>query len=463
MSDDQKGTFAQRSKVNDQRSTLEQQSSKLHRRKLIFLLALLVAGLILSFFFIRNLIDFPVYYAAGRSLVSGRVDLYSPDFALGQVMDYRYPPFFLLALAPLWLLPYHTASYVWTLFEFIGIVGCIVIIRRTFQASRAMWIAVAFAAAQYFAMALHYGNAQLIVVFLVFASLYLLLRRRDIISALLLALAITIKLTPILLLPYFAVKKRWKIVWGVLVFLILFNIAPSAYFGFRENNQLLETWYNHVVASQQFHEENGPINLSLKGELTRYLSDVDYSARIDGDVNYPAVNVASLSRDRVVDAWAALAGLLFIGVLLVIWRRTPNEAGSFRASGHQAVSHDDLTRLELSIMICLMLFVSPLTSKIYFTAALWPLACMAEVASQGTDRQRKLSRYGLMIVAAANCVLPLLPGRSIQRLLAVLGADFYLNCLMIVCLLYSLISRDRLFQTQSGESQTPARSEARTP
>src|ERR1041384_2014399 len=420
MSDDQKGTFAQRSKVNDQRSTLEQQSSKLHRRKLIFLLALLVAGLILSFFFIRNLIDFPVYYAAGRSLVSGRVDLYSPDFALGQVMDYRYPPFFLLALAPLWLLPYHTASYVWTLFEFI-------------------------------------------VVFLVFASLYLLLRRRDIISALLLALAITIKLTPILLLPYFAVKKRWKIVWGVLVFLILFNIAPSAYFGFRENNQLLETWYNHVVASQQFHEENGPINLSLKGELTRYLSDVDYSARIDGDVNYPAVNVASLSRDRVVDAWAALAGLLFIGVLLVIWRRTPNEAGSFRASGHQAVSHDDLTRLELSIMICLMLFVSPLTSKIYFTAALWPLACMAEVASQGTDRQRKLSRYGLMIVAAANCVLPLLPGRSIQRLLAVLGADFYLNCLIIVCLLYSLISRDRLFQTQSGESQTPARSEARTP
>ena len=55
------------------------------RRLLVLTLALILAlaGLV----FIRNLIDFPVYYAAGRSLIAGRSDLYAPDFARGAVMD----------------------------------------------------------------------------------------------------------------------------------------------------------------------------------------------------------------------------------------------------------------------------------------------------------------------------------------------------------------------------------------
>jgi hypothetical protein len=49
--------------------------------------------------------DFAVYYAAASSLFAGRTDLYSADFALGPVMDYRYPPIFILIIAPIALLP----------------------------------------------------------------------------------------------------------------------------------------------------------------------------------------------------------------------------------------------------------------------------------------------------------------------------------------------------------------------
>lgn len=438
------------------------QHSKLtHRAKLVFV-SLVAIVVVLSFFLAHNFIDFPVYYAAGRSLLSGRTDLYSPDFALGRVMDYRYPPFFLLALFPLWHLPYHIAAYVWSLLQAIEIVGCAVIVGRIFHASRSMWLAVAFAASPYFVMALHYGNAQLLVVFLMFASFYYVLRRRDIAAAVLMALAITIKLTPILLLPYFAVKKRWTMLAAVVVFLTAINIAPSAYFGFRENNQLLKTWYEHVVVSQEFHEENGPINLSLKGELRRYLSSVDYSQRIDGDVNYPAMNCASVSRDRVVTGWAISATVIFIGVLLLMWRFDKPLIGVQDGEAHDA-NRDELMPLELSVMICLILFIGPLTSKIYFTALLWPLACLAELATDRSDRDGRLGRYALLFLAAANCVLPLLPGRSIQRLLLVLGADFYLNCLLMMCLLYLLIARRRLHRIQSGESQTPALPAAKTP
>src|SRR5437762_1680300 len=87
--------------------------------RILLMSAAVAIVLLLGLIFIRRLIDFPVYYAAGRSLLSGRTDLYAEDFAQGLVMDYRYPPFFLLALIPLWSLPYSVAAYTWYLLSII--------------------------------------------------------------------------------------------------------------------------------------------------------------------------------------------------------------------------------------------------------------------------------------------------------------------------------------------------------
>src|SRR6266446_1346421 len=115
--------------------------------RILLIVACSIAVGLLGLLFIRNLIDFPVYYAAGQSLISGRADLYSPDFALGRVMDYRYPPFFLVALSPLWFLPYTIAAYVWYLLSVLEIIGCVLIVARVFpslRGSRILWLVVAF-------------------------------------------------------------------------------------------------------------------------------------------------------------------------------------------------------------------------------------------------------------------------------------------------------------------------------
>ncbi|MEK6323973.1 MAG: glycosyltransferase family 87 protein [Acidobacteriota bacterium] len=437
--------------------------------RILLVLACSVAIGLLGLLFIRNLIDFPVYYAAGQSLISGRTDLYAPDFALGRVMDYRYPPFFLIPLTPIWLLPYSLAAYIWYVLSVLEIIGCVLIVSRTFPAlreSKKMSLVVALAVVQYFVMALHYGNAHLLATFLMFASLYYVLHQKDLAAAGLMALAITIKLTPILLLPYFAVKRRWKLLAAVCVFLIAFNVAPSLYFGVRGNSELLRSWYQHVVASQEFHEDNGPINLSLKGQLRRYLSTVDYSQRVDGDIQYPSVNVASFSREQVVRAWAVLAVGLFAGVLLLIkWkqRNRPNSDAAVRRYDPSRTEDAAGLSHELALMICLTLLAAPLTSKIYFIELLWPVACLALFAVDGTMRQGTLAMRVLVVVAFVNSVLPLLPGRSVQRLLLVLGVDFYVNCLLMVGLIYVLESQRRAFQTQSGGPQMRDRSGAKTP
>src|SRR5260370_34892271 len=114
-----------------------------------------------------------------------------------------------------------------------------------------------------------------------------------------------------------------------------------------------------------------------------------------------------------------------------------------------------------------MLLVGPVTSKIYFVALLWPVGCLASFAAYQASLGGRLATYVLLSLAAANSVLPLLPGRSIQRLLIVLGADFYVNCLLMIALLYVLISHRlaprRGAHKPSGESQTPNLSTTRTP
>jgi alpha-1,2-mannosyltransferase len=423
-------------------------------------IGLTVLIVLAGFAFTRNLIDFPVYYAAGQSLRGGRADLYAADFALGRVMDYRYPPFFLLAFWPLWLLPYKVAAYLWYLFGAAEIAGSLFFIRRATAISdnqKRLWLVVFFAVASYFVTVLHYGNAHLLAIFLLFAACYFASERKSVFAGLAMALAITIKLTPALILPYFALKKQWRLLASVAVFLAVINLAPAAYFGFARNNELLKTWFEHVVVSQEFHEANGPINLSLKGQLRRTFSAVDYAQRVDGDVQYPAVNLTALPPSQIDFVWIAISVLACLAAfgLLVFVSRTAGAEGERKIFG-------ETFALEIGLLICLMLFVGPLTSKIYFIALLWPVGALAAFAFNQATRQAKRVRGLLIFVAIVNSVLPLLPGRSLQRWLLVLGVDFYVNLLLLLALGYVLLVIRRSVPRRSAASQSSSPSAART-
>ena len=426
----------------------------------MLLVVLAVLIVIAGFAFIRHLIDFPVYYAAGQSLRSGRTDLYAPDFALGRVMDYRYPPFFLLAFWPVWLLPYKVAAYLWYLLGIAEIAGMVFSIRRARRIAKEknrLWVVVGFAVTPYFIAILHYGNAHLLAIFLMFAACALAFNQKQVLAGLAMASAIAIKLTPALLLPYFAIKRQWRLLASVVTLLAFIYVAPATYFGFAKNNELLKQWFEHVVVSQEFHEANGPINLSLKGQLRRTFSTVDYSQRVDGDVQYPAVNLASVPQSQIDLVWIAvsvLAGLAVFGLLVYISR--------IRRAGDGGRVFGETFALEIGLLICLMLFVGPLTSKIYFIALLWPVTALATFAFDHVTPQAKRVRALLIFIAAINSVLPLLPGRWLQRWLLVLGVDFYVNLLLLLALGYVLFAVYRHAGSRSGEPQSSSPLTART-
>jgi alpha-1,2-mannosyltransferase len=406
-------------------------------RRILFIAAAIVLVAAMGVVFVRNLTDFAVYYAAGRSLLLGRIDLYAPDFARGVVMDYRYLPFFILAFAPLSIAPYPVAAWAWHLLNTAAIAIAVTSISSMFSAlsyRRAkVWAVAFFIVVPYFAMALDYGNVQLIVTALMFAGLSLAIRGRDLPAAALLAVAITVKIVPALTLPYFAVTRRFTLLGLVLMITVALNVLPSIYFGVAGNRELVARWYEHVIVGHEFHETNGPINLSLKGQLRRTFTQVDYTQRVDGDHRYAAVNVAALSTSTVDRAWMAIAACLFVGALGLIWvsARTSDAAT-------QAPTDVRLVALQVGLLICVMLCVGPLTSKVYFVALLWPAVAICVAAWD-----QAIVRRAMIGVAVVSSALPLLPGRTMQRLLLIAGTDFYVSSAILALVAFTLVRSSR--------------------
>jgi hypothetical protein len=409
----------------------------LTRRTLLIAAGIAIVAL-LGVVFVRNLTDFSVYYAAGRSLISGRTDLYSSDFARGAVMDYRYLPFFLLVFAPLSLLPYTFAAYLWHLLDTLAIVVAVMSIASIYRTESPgpakVWSVAFFTVAPYFAMSLDYGNVQLIVTAMMFAGLSLALKRRDLPAAALLAIATAVKIVPALTLVYFAITRRFRLLGLVIVIIAALNLLPSVYFGIAGNAALVAEWYDHVIRGQEFHETNGPINLSLKGQLRRTFTEVDYTRRVDGDYRYPAVNIATWPVSTIDRIWLALSACSVLGGLALIW------SSSRRSRAGAGADHGDLRveALQLGLIICLMLFVGPLTSKVYLVALLWPVVAVAMTSWEDAPLRR-----GLTTAAILSSAVPLLPGRSVQRLLLVAGVDFYLSVVILLLVVFALIRSTR--------------------
>jgi hypothetical protein len=283
----------------------------------------------------------------------------------------------------------------------------------------------------------------LLVTVLLFGSFYFVVKKKNAAAALLMALAITIKLIPLLALPFFALKKQWTYLTLVTVFLVLLNLAPALYFGFGENIKLLNTWYEHVIENQETHERLTVINLSLKGQLQRSLSEVDYSQRTVGtkhdDVDYKNVNITSVSEAAVNRIWIIFSAILYAAGLFLIWLKPKTDDSNAKdLDDSQSLTPQQITIFEYGLMVCLMLVIAPLTSKIYFVMLLLPVAGLANYAFNFKSLAARIARYVLLFVAITNAVLPLLPGRTTQRLILVLGTDFYLTFLLTLTLMFVL-------------------------
>ncbi|OGF99364.1 hypothetical protein A2153_05165 [Candidatus Gottesmanbacteria bacterium RBG_16_38_7b] len=182
-----------------------------------------------------GLIDFDVYYQYGRILLSGRSP-YGPEFTQG--IPFNYPPSSFILFAPFALFSNKPASLLFTAFSlFFFIISAYLLLKHFFPSSKPIRLLLLSLLLQNFPtkFTLVTGQINLIILSILFLSFLFDQKNRPVVSGLLWSLACILKLTPLTLILYFLLRRRFlSVAVGLSVFLFtnLFFLAltPRSFF-----------------------------------------------------------------------------------------------------------------------------------------------------------------------------------------------------------------------------------------
>jgi alpha-1,2-mannosyltransferase len=264
---------------------------------------------------------------------------------------------------------------------------------------------------------LTHGNVNIFILFLVMGSLYAFSRGKDLLSGLLLALAIACKVTPALFIIYFVWKRGWRVLAGCTIGLALFFlIVPSLGFavhtgsiveGFRQNWAALTAWYDGMIAPYLVRGEVTPEkeNQSLPGVLTRLLTHApSFSGWVDGIYTPLAYhNFASLD-SQTVKRIVQGCQLLFLLLMVFVCRSPIKAAGAPETD----VRRGWRLAAEYSLILVAMLLFSERTWKHHCVTLLLPFA----VLCYGLTPQFPIGKRRAAAIAAALAGLLMLSTSS---------------------------------------------------
>lgn len=310
--------------------------------------------------------DFTVFYAAAERIVATGNPY---DIAIREHTPYLYPPLFAHLLAPLTFLPLPFASFLWT---FGNCVAFGLLFGLSFQSlnvkntgPKCVWL-IAFLPLLLGNLAL--GQVNLWIALLATFALTRDLERRTPWSAgLALALAISIKLTPAVLLVHFAARRSWKLLAWCAGLGIVLNGASFLALG-PARVAILRGWFDEVVVNGWKFNFAVSGNQSLNGAFLRFFTNAPTDAP-----RFPSVTLLDTG---------SLAPMLFLclcGLLLglSVWR-------SFQSTRNKQAAR------AAGLAACICLLLSKLSWVVHFTMLALP---MALVARDALEERKTASRW----------------------------------------------------------------------
>lgn len=234
---------------------------------------------------------------------------------------YPNPPIMPLTLTPLMVLPPVVGAVLWFAIKAAMVTACVLLVLRMVRGPgrRYPWWAlglVLLLSLRPILSDLHHGNINILILFLIVLTLEAWRRGYDVLAGLLLALAITYKVTPALFVPYFAWKRSWRTVFATCLGMGMFLLAvPAAVLGPSFNGQCLAMWWHRILSPYVTGDVMSvqEVNQSMVGVISRLLTqgkEGRYERLLDLNlVSWDPAFVADLSKGLSIAIVALLLGL----------------------------------------------------------------------------------------------------------------------------------------------------------
>lgn len=381
-----------------------------------------------SLFLVKN-VDLRVYWYGVNGFFSANRPAYGIDSGLGFPMEYRYPPVTYLILFPLRYMSLRVAGFCWMLAAWIAgtaTVSLAIHIRRLRFNATAVVACCAFLLA-YVVLAIRYANVQPFIICFIFAAL-VLSETHPRWAGMLLALAITFKIWPILFLLWFFHRTRFRAAIYSTLWLIALWFFPVLAFGATRYWSLLKDWYAAVARMGTTYSEFYYFpSQSLRGLLLRYFTPVLPPLR-----TFPRINMLFLQPQTAIICWAIISAGVYCFFAIHM----------LRSNQHKLWAWDGLAFVLYSLL-------EPYAVKsglISLAPAALIAACLFTLGSSEPPPNIRLTASALRSISWANrlflaaCLVSfvgaIMQYKPWQRVLLTIGLDFWAEVLLLIALFF---------------------------
>jgi len=306
----------------------------------------------------RQRTDLTVFLKAGEMVAEGRANhIYGIENA--RHWHYVYPPLMAILLAPVSKWPLAATVGLAFCLSLACFVGTAMLSRRLPENARpAPWqivLAMIFCL-PIFLSTITRGQFGIITLFFMTTIFYNYLAGRKVLSGLLFAFAVTLKISPLAFLVFFFLMKReWKILLSAAAgFAIFFFLFPSTIIGFDTNLALIKTWRGLMSASQS----DTAYQHYLWGELFTPFADNRQSLyAVVTRLTWPSPEQFIGHSNALVRFTTSGLGVLLLGLPFI--RTQPLSP--------RAAKNPLVLLAEFSLFPMIMLFTSPVTQMHHYT------------------------------------------------------------------------------------------------
>ena len=336
-------------------------------------------------------IDYNVFYAAWQSVLNTRGNPYAQQ--ISTATPYLYPPLFAQLFSLLGLLSVRAAAVVWYLIGVISLIWSLFLSQRLVRLGtekRGIDFAIlgfSFVMIARFGLDnLRMGQINLLVIAIIITGLYLYERNYFWPAALVLATAISFKLTPALFLIYFVVKGKWKFATATGVLTGLLNLLSFLPMG-RQAPEVFHYWYSLIILNKQGFGWGYHGNQSWRALIQRMFTDENTGSHlqhINLTINPMAANIAYYAGVIVIIGLIAWA---------IHYRRRKEE---------QLVSPNSV---EYGLVFCGMLMISSLSWKDHYVALILPYSVLLDFLVFSKNESSKRIVAGFLAISFLLCTM----------------------------------------------------------